>query len=61
MGLFPSPKNRIMRGPGVAIAEFFWKMQRKTWYSIFGLDAMPLSLKNMLLKTILEAQNQLTV
>ena len=32
----------------VAIAEFFWKMQRKTWYSILGLDAMPLSLKNLL-------------
>jgi hypothetical protein len=24
-------------------------MQRKTWYSIFGVDAMPLSLKNLLL------------
>ena len=24
-------------------------MQRKTWYSILGLDAMPLSLKNLLL------------
>ena len=34
----------------VAIAEFFWKMQRKTWYSILGVDAMPLSLKNLLLK-----------
>ena len=34
----------------VAIAEFFWKMQRKTLYSILGLDAMPLSLKNLLLK-----------
>ena len=33
----------------VAIAEFFWKMQRKTWYSILGLEAMPLSLKNLLL------------
>ena len=30
--------------------EFFWKMQRKTWYSILGVDAMPLSLKNLLLK-----------
>ena len=29
---------------------FFWKMQRKTWYSILGLGAMPLSLKNLLLK-----------
>ena len=35
--------------PKVAIAEFFWKMQRKTWYSILGLDAMPLFLKNLLL------------
>ena len=22
--------------PKIAIAEFFWKMQRKTWYSIYG-------------------------
>ena len=35
----------------VAIAEFFWKMQRNTWYSILGLDAMPLFLKNLLLIT----------
>ena len=28
----------------VAIAEFFWKIQRKTWYSSFEVDAMPLSL-----------------
>ena len=35
--------------PKVAIAEFFWKMQRKTWYSILGVDAMPLFLKNLLL------------
>ena len=34
----------------VAIAELFWKMQRKTWYSILRVDAMPLSLKNLLLK-----------
>jgi hypothetical protein len=27
-------------------------MQRKTWYSILGVDAMPLSLKNLLLKGI---------
>ena len=33
----------------VAIAEFFWKMQRKTWYSILSVDAMPLSHKNLLL------------
>ena len=25
-------------------------MQRKIWYSIFGVDAMPLSLENLLLK-----------
>ena len=31
------------------LIQFFWKMQRKTWYSIFGLDAMHLSLKNLLL------------
>ena len=31
--------------PKVAIAEFFWKMQRKTWYSILGLDDKPLSTK----------------
>ena len=36
--------------PKVAIAEFFWKMQRNTWYSILGVDTMPLSLKNLLLK-----------
>ena len=37
--------------PKVAIAKFVWKMQIKTWYSIFGLDNMPLSLKNLLLKS----------
>jgi hypothetical protein len=37
----------------LAIAEFFWKMQRKTWYSILRVDAMPLFLKNLLLKNIL--------
>ena len=35
-----------------AIAEFFWKIQRKTWYSNLGLDAMPLSLKNLLLTNV---------
>ena len=35
----------------VAIAEYFWKMQRKTWYSILGVDDMPLSLKKLLLKS----------
>ena len=29
-------------------------MQRKTWYSILGVDAMPLSLKNLLLSEILD-------
>ena len=43
--IFPLPSN--LR---IAIAEFFWKMQRKTWYSILGFDAMPLSLKKLLLK-----------
>ena len=41
----------------VAIAEFFWKMQRKTWYSILRVDAMPLSLKNLLLKEYLIIHN----
>ena len=31
------------------LGELFWKMHRKTLYSILGLDAMPLSLKNLLL------------
>ena len=31
------------------VVQFFWKMQRKIWYSILGVDAMPLSLKNLLL------------
>ena len=46
---FPTWNFPISFKPKLAIAEFFWKMQRKTWYSIFGLDAMPLSLKNLLL------------
>ena len=46
----PSQKNfPISFKPKVAIAEFIWKMQRKTWYSILELDAMPLSSKNLLL------------
>ena len=36
----------------VSIAEFFWKMQRKTWYSILWGDAMPLFLKNLLLRAL---------
>ena len=35
--IFPFTSN-------LRIAEFFWKMQRKTWYSILGLDTMALSL-----------------
>ena len=35
--------------PKLAIAEFFLKMQRKIWYFTFGVDVMPLSLKNLLL------------
>ena len=31
-GIFPFTSN--LRQP-LAIADFFWKMQRKTWYSIF--------------------------
>jgi hypothetical protein len=32
----PSQRNYpISFKPKVAIAELFWKMQRKTWYSIF--------------------------
>ena len=43
----PSQRNfPISFKPKVAIAEFFWKMQRKTWYSILGMDVLPLSLKN---------------
>ena len=48
-GIFP-----ISFKPKVTIAEFFWKMQRKTWYIFhFGVDAMPLSLKHLLLKLII--------
>ena len=36
----------------MTLAEFFWKMQNKRWYSILGLDAMPLSLKNLFLKQL---------
>ena len=47
----PSKRNfPISFKPKVTIAEFFWKMQRKTLYFILGVDAaMPLSLKNLLL------------
>ena len=39
----------LPKRPKVAIAEFFWKTQRKTWYFILGMDAMPFSLKDLLL------------
>ena len=46
---FASQRNfPISFKPKVPIDEFFWKMQRKTWYSILGVNAMPLSLKNLL-------------
>ena len=49
----PSQRNfPISFKPKVAIAEFFLKIQRKTWYSILGVDSMPLSLKNLLLKDL---------
>ena len=32
-------------------------MQRKTWYSILGLDAMPLSLKKLLLSDVGSRKN----
>ena len=44
------PKEFFPFKPKVAIAEFFWKVQRKTWCSILGVDAMPLSLKNLLFR-----------
>ena len=49
---FSLPSQRsfpIFFKPKVAIAEFFLKMQRKIWYFTFGVDVMPLSLKNLLL------------
>ena len=37
----PSQRNfPISFKPKVAIAEFFWKMQRKTWYSILGVPCL---------------------
>ena len=51
--VFSLPLQRnfsIFFKPKVAIAVFFWKMQRKTWYPILGVDAMPLSLKSLLLR-----------
>ena len=48
---FKKMEKFLWEGREKAIADFFWKMQRKSWYSILGLDAMPLSLKNLSLKT----------
>ena len=49
----PSQRNfPISFKPKVAIANFFWKMQRKTWYFILGLDTITLSLKNLLLNNL---------
>ena len=47
---FPKEFSQFSFKPKVAIAAIFWKMQRKTWYSILGVDAMPLSLKYLWLK-----------
>ena len=38
--------------PKVAIARFEWKMQRKTWYSILGLDAKLLPFKLVMLSFV---------
>ena len=49
MGKFLWQRNfPISFKPKVAIDEFFWKIQRKTWYSILGLDAIAFSLNNLL-------------
>jgi hypothetical protein len=45
---FPTFPKEFFK-PKVAIAEFFWRMKRKTWYSILRVDVMPLFLKNLLL------------
>ena len=45
----------------VAISEFFWKMQRKTWYSVLGVDTMPLSLKIMLLSSRTQTFNEVSI
>jgi hypothetical protein len=42
-------KFPISFNPKVAMAEFFWKIQRIWWYSILGVEAMPFFLKNLLL------------
>ena len=46
----PSQRNfPISFKPKVAIAQLYWKMQDKTWYSILGLDAEPLFLQDHML------------
>ena len=47
--LFSLPSQRISFKPKEAIDEFFWKTQRKIWYSILRVDAMPFSLKKLLI------------
>ena len=37
--LFPIPDFFCFFPMNFAIFEFFWKMQRKPWYSIYGVDA----------------------
>ena len=57
--LFSLPSQRISFKPKEAIDEFFWKTQRKIWYSILRVDAMPLSLKNLLLNDLNFCQHRL--
>ena len=48
----PSPRNfPISFKPQVAIAKFFWKMQKECGIMKSGLDAMPLFLLDNLLKS----------
>ena len=49
---FPKEFFHFFKPKVAIIAELFWKMQIKTWYSILRVDTMPLSLKNLLLKRI---------
>ena len=38
----------------------FWKMQRKTWYSILGVEAMPLFLKNLPFRSLVRRSGLVT-
>ena len=49
-------KRGMVSNPLFIIPEFFWKMQRKTWYSILGLDDEPLSTKLGMLRKIFTKQ-----